>query len=383
MTQVSTTFPSAELAGAVLTIDLAALQANWRILAAQQPQAQCSAAIKGDAYGLGLAPVAKALWQAGCTTFFVARAMEGENLRQLLPDAVIYVLDGLLAGQAEYYARLNLRPALTSIEEARELAAFGRVYGRKLGCAVHVDTGIHRLGFTMAEFDALLQDRMTCDGLDFTLIMSHLACADEPGHPLNELQRDRFAALRQKLPGVPASLANSAGIYLGADYAHDLLRPGIALYGGNPTPHAANPMRPVAQLEGAILQVRDVDEGETVGYSATWRAARPSRIAILGAGYKDGVPRALSSRHTDGPAQVVISGQRCPVIGRVSMDMMAIDVTGLPPNAAVRGARAEIFGGNILIDEVAAWSGTISYELLTRLGNRYARLYSGLVEEYA
>ena len=370
-----------DLAGAVLTIDLVALKDNWRLLSTRAVSAECGAAVKGNAYGLGIEPVARALWEAGCRTYFVARPKEGEELRKHLPDATIYVLDGLFAGQAEFYAKLNLCPALISVEEAREWAGFGRVYGRKLPCAIHVDTGINRLGFSKPEFDALLDDAFLMEGLNVSLLMSHLGCADEPSHPLNARQREAFDAVRAKLPGIPASLANSSGIFLGEGYTHDLVRPGIALYGGNPITGSPNPMRAVAHLEGTVLQVRNVRVGETVGYGATWEASRPTRIAVLGAGYKDGVPRALSSKQMDGPAQVFINGKRCPVIGRISMDMMGADITDLMPHSVVRGTRAEILGPNILIDEAAAWAGTISYELLTRLGSRYARLYSGLESE--
>ena len=372
-----------DLAGAVLTVNVAAIRDNWRRLAKLAGRAGCGAAVKGDAYGLGIAPVVRALWDAGCRSYFVARPKEGEELRGHLPDAVIYVLDGLFAGQAEFYAKLDLRPALISIDEAREWAGFGRVYGRKLPCALHIDTGINRLGFSMAEFASLLEDNFTMDGLNLALVMSHLACADVPAHPLNARQRDTFAAIRARLPGVPASLANSSGIYLGPAYAHDLVRPGIALYGGNPLPGKANPMEPVVYLEAAIMQLRDVAAGETVGYGATWPAKRASRIAILGAGYKDGIPRALSSSEERGPAQVVIAGRRCPLVGRVSMDMMAADVTDLPRDAIARGTRAEIVGRHIGADEAASWAGTISYELFTHLGRRYARLYSDSESEPA
>jgi alanine racemase len=290
------------------------------------------------------------------------------------------VLDGLFPGQAEFYAQNNLLPALISIEEAREWAAFGRVYGRHLPCAIHVDTGINRLGFSFDEYTALLGDAEIMDSIHVSLLMSHLACADEPTHPLNTVQRDAFTAVRSRLPGVPASLANSAGIFLGKDYAHDLVRPGIAIYGGNPTPALANPMRAVALLEGTILQTRNVAAGDTVGYSATWRAPRDVKIAVLGAGYKDGVPRALSSGSSNAPPHVYLGGMRCPIIGRISMDMMAIDVTDLA-SPVKRGDLAEILGPNILIDEAAGWAGTISYELLTRLGSRYARLYSEIDSE--
>ncbi len=365
-----------DLAGAVLSIDLGAIKKNWRYLAKHAGNAECGAAVKGNAYGLGVEPVGKALWEAGCRSFFVARPKEGEELRSVLPEATIYVLDGLFPGQAEFYAQNNLLPALISIEEAREWAAFGRVYGRKLACALHVDTGINRLGFAMDEYAALLAEAATMESLNVSLLMSHLACADEPQHALNAKQQAAFASVRSKLPGVAASLANSSGIFLGKDYAHDLVRPGIAIYGGNPTPALANPMHAVALLEGTILQTRDVEEGETVGYSATWVARRKSRIAVLGAGYKDGVPRSLSSGNSNSPPQVFLAGKRCPIIGRISMDMTAIDVTDLVPAAAMRGGRAEIMGPNILIDEAAHWAGTVSYELLTRLGSRYARLYS-------
>ncbi len=372
-----------DLAGAVLTVDLAAIRENWRLLAKLAGAAECGAAVKGDAYGLGIAPVARALWDAGCRSFFVARPKEGEELRGHLPEAVIYVLDGLFAGQAEFYVKLDLRPALIAMEEAREWASFGRVYGRKLPCALHVDTGINRLGLSLAEFARLLEDNFTMEGLNLTLVMSHLACADEPAHPLNARQRDAFASVRRQLSGVPASLANSSGIFLGAGYAHDLVRPGIALYGGNPLPGKPNPMLPAVHLEATVMQLRDVAAGESVGYGGTWAATRMSRIAVLGAGYKDGIPRALSSREERGPAQVVIAGRRCPVVGRISMDMMAADVTDLPRDSVARATRAEILGRNIGADEAASWAGTISYELFTRLGRRYARLYSDTESEPA
>ncbi len=365
-----------DLAGAVLSIDLSALQSNYKTLAKKAGKAACGAAIKGNAYGLGILPVSKALWDAGCREYFVARPKEGEELRALLPDAIIYVLDGLFPGQAEFYALHKLRPALIAIEEAQEWAAFGRQYGTALPCALHVDTGINRLGLSMEQFHALTLNRFLMQGLNVSLLMSHLACADSPDHPLNEKQRQRFSVVRSALPGARASLANCSGIYLGKGYTHDLVRPGIALYGGNPIAPKKNPMKAVAHLEGSILQVRDVKKGDTIGYSATWKAQRESQVAILGAGYKDGVPRALSSRQKDGPAHVWFAGKRCPIIGRVSMDMMAIDVTDVKPALLQKGARAEIFGKRVPIDDVAGWAGTISYELLTRLGSRYARVYS-------
>jgi alanine racemase len=365
-----------ELAGAVLSIDLGALQFNYRTLAKTAGQAACGAAVKGNAYGLGLAPVSKALWDAGCRDYFVARPKEGEELRALLPEASIYVLDGLFPGQAEFYAINRLRPALISLEEAQEWLAFGTQFGQALPCALHVDTGINRMGLSMIDFRALIGNPSLMNNLNICLLMSHLACADQPTHALNARQQQRFAEVRAALPGIPASLSNSSGIYLGKDFNNDLVRPGVALYGGNPIAPKKNPMRPVVHLEGTVMQVREVKKGETVGYSATWKAPRDCRIAILGAGYKDGVPRMLSSQPKGGPAQVWVGGKRCPVIGRVSMDMMGIDVTDVNPARVSRGTKAEIFGKHIAIDEVAAWAGTISYEIMTRLGSRYARVYN-------
>jgi alanine racemase len=367
--------PPPELAGAVLTIDLDALHINYKTLARKAGKASCGAAVKANGYGHGLGPVSKTLWTAGCRDFFVARPAEGAELRRFLPDATIYVLDGLFPGQAAYYAVNELRPALIAVEQAREWAAFTRQYGQPLPCALHVDTGINRMGLSLAEFHALTSDSTLIQNLHFTLLMSHLACADDPGHTLNQTQQKRFKEVRAKLPDVPASLSNSSGIFLDKSFGNDLVRPGVSLYGGNPVAAGKNPMKPVAHLHGTIMQVRDVKKGGTVGYSATWKAPRDSRIAILGAGYADGIPRTLSSTQDNGPAQVWLGGKRCPIIGRVSMDMMGVDVTDLRPELAERGLQAEIIGKHIPIDEVAAWAGTISYEIMTRLGSRYARVY--------
>lgn len=374
-------FRDEDLSGAVLTIDLAALRENWRILRARAGGAECGAAVKANAYGLGMLPVGRALWQAGCRCFFVARPREGERLRGLLPEATIYVLDGLLAGEPEHFERFALRPALISLAEARGWAEFCRTRGRPLPCGLHVDTGINRLGFSPQEFTALLDDRPTIESLEVSLLMSHLACADEPAQPMNARQLATFREVRGRLPGVPASLANSSGIFLGEDYAMDLVRPGLAIYGGNPTPGRPNPMRQVVMLEGVVMQIRELAPGDVVGYGATWEARRPSRIALLGAGYKDGIPRGLSSGLADHPAHVAVDGVRCPVIGRVSMDMMAVDVTDRPAGSIAPGTRAEILGRTISLDEVAGWAETISYEVLARLGGRFARVYVGLSEE--
>ncbi len=366
-----------DLAGAILTIDLVAIQENWRRLRAAAAGAECGAAVKANAYGLGMMPVARALFDAGCRTFFVARPREGERLRSRLSDATIYVLDGFFAGEPGHFEMHRLRPALISLDEARGWAAFCRKIGRRLPCALHVDTGINRLGFDLDEFAHLTDDEATMADLPVALLMSHLACSDESGHPMNPRQLVAFEQVRARLPRVPASLANSSGIFLGEDFTMDLVRPGLALYGGHPGHGATNPMRPVVRLEGVVMQVRTVAAGETVGYGATWQASRESRIALLGAGYKDGIPRRFSSEPGRPSAEVALDGLRCPVVGRISMDMMAVDVTEVPVGRVRQGTRMEIVGDTITLEEAASRAGTISYELLARLGSRFARAYIG------
>ncbi|MBG1231109.1 alanine racemase [Aestuariivirga litoralis] len=346
-----------------VTIDLSALKANWKTLAALAPKAETGAAIKGEAYGLGAAACGRALWEAGCRSFFVARPKEGEELRAVLPEATIYVLDGLYAGEAGYYLQHRLTPALISFEEAQEWARDGQ----GAACCIHVDSGINRLSFSATEIAKLVAAKLP---LHITLVLSHLASSEEFDNPFNETQRVRFEAVRKLFPGVRASFANSSGVFHSEAFTLDLTRPGIALYGGNPKPGQPNPMKPVATLEARVLQVRDMGKGEVIGYNTTWTAPRDSRIALIGAGYRDGIPRRMSSMY--GTSCVFVGGKRCPIVGRVSMDMTAIDVTDAPVK---RGDYAEFFGHNISLDEAAGFAGTISWELLTHLGSRYARHY--------
>jgi alanine racemase len=356
---------SAPHLSAQVTINLAALKANYLALKVVGHGAEMGAAIKGDAYGLGLEPCAKALLAVGCRSFFVARPREGAELRSILPDAAIYVLDGLYDDEAAYYLQHRLIPALISVEEARTWAREGQ--GEP--CCIHVDSGINRVSFSIADLETLVAEKLP---LNITLLMSHLASSEEPLNPFNEMQRQRFEAARKLLRGVRTSLANSSGIYLGKNFTLDLARPGVALYGGNPTPGGPNPMQAVATLEARVLQVRDVPKGASVGYNSTWTAGRESKIALIGAGYRDGIPRRMSSDLSPSPVHVSINGTRYAIVGRVSMDMTAVDVTG---TKVKRGDWAEFFGPNISLDEAAASAGTITWELLTRLGSRYARHY--------
>ena len=365
-------------AAALLTVDLGALAANWRFLAARARPAACAAVVKADAYGLGIERAVPALARAGCRTFFVAHLAEGRRARAAAPKAAIYVLNGMLPGTAEVFAREGLRPVLGSRAELEDWAALGRAAGRPLPAALHVDTGMNRLGFPVAEALALAGDPLRAEVAP-ALLMSHLVAAERPGDPVNARQIAAFAALREKFPGVPGSLANSSGLFLDAPPVYDLARPGYALYGGNPTPGRPNPMRPVVRLEARIVQVRQVEAGARAGYNGTWTAPGSRRLATLSVGYADGFPRAASGTDAKAEAGVpagaaMVGGVRCPLIGTVSMDLIILDVTEAG-EAAFRGASAVLIGDGIEIDEVGRRAGTIGYEVLTGLGRRYARHY--------
>lgn len=348
-----------------LTVDLAALARNWRHLAGKVGSARCAAVVKANGYGLGAVPVAQALAEAGCTTFFVAQTGEAVQLRAALPDPEIYVLHGPGPNEAPTYRQHRLRAVLSSDMQIDLWRSDGRTFGPQ-PAVLHVDTGMNRLGISAVAAQGLDRDR----DLALVQVMSHLACADRPEHPLNQQQLDRFRAVRALFPGMPASLANSAGIFLGPDYHFDLVRPGIALYGGNPVPGQPQQMAEVVHLQGRILQVRDVDSSMTVGYGATHQVTAPARIATVAVGYADGYLRALSNR-----GYGVIGGVRVPVIGRVSMDLLTLDVSAVPPGIALPNALVSLLGGGADLGELGSLAASFDYELLTRLGGRFARHY--------
>jgi len=375
------TGPPAREAGGVLTIDLGALAANWRLLRDRARGAECAAVVKADGYGIGLEPAARALAKAGCRTFFVAHLSEAARARKTCPEATVYVLNGLRLGTAATYAALKLRPILGDREEIEEWAAFCRSAGERLPAAIHVDTGMNRLGLRLDEAMAL-KDAPALDVFEPALLMSHFVSSEVPDAPLNRRQIDAFWAVRAAFPKVQASLCNSSSLFLPQQPFFDLVRPGYALYGGNPTPDQTNPMRPVVRLECRVIQVREAADGESVGYNGQWTASGPRRLATLSVGYADGYPRAASA--TDAKvkagtpiAQAIVAGRRCPFAGRVSMDLLSVDVTGLPAGAVKRGDTATLIGDDLTIDEVGARAGTIGYEILTSLGRRYARIYRG------
>ncbi|MBI3700731.1 MAG: alanine racemase [Afipia sp.] len=363
----------------VLTIDLDALTANWNKLDSAGVPAECAAVVKADAYGCGLVPVTKALSKAGCKTFFVATLDEAKSVRETAPNSVIYVLDGFFSGTGDAFAKLNCRPVIGDPSELAEWDVFRLQTGWRGDCAIHIDTGMNRLGFAMAEAQSLLP-RIRRGEHGISLVMSHLISAELLNETSNGRQVGAFREIASQFTGVPASLSNSSGIFLGSQFHFDMVRPGAALYGVNPTPEADTPMHPVVELKARIAQIRRVQEGETVGYGGIWTARRPTRLAIVAAGYADGYFRVAGGIDGMRSAEIVVAGVRCPIAGRISMDLMAVDITDLPPNAVKRGGMVTLIGDGITVDELAHHFGTIGYEVLTSLGRRYARIYKGAVD---
>ncbi|HYM72393.1 MAG TPA: alanine racemase [Stellaceae bacterium] len=354
----------ASRAGAILEIDLGAIVANWRLLAATAAPAACAAVVKADGYGLGAAPVARALLAAGCRRFFVATLDEGIALRAVLgPAPEIAVFNGPLPGSAADFVAAQLIPVLN---DPGQIAAWERK-GGGAASLLHLDTGLSRLGLSPAEFAAFAE---TGRQSGVQTLISHLACAETPGHPLNRTQRKRFLAARHRLSGVRASLAASSGIFLGPEYHFDEVRPGAALYGVNPRPSSANPMRAVVRLSAKIVQIRKIDRGESVGYGAAHVMDGPGFLATAAIGYADGWRRSLSHRGCGW-----LAGQRVPLLGRISMDLATFDVSAVGQEARRPGNAIELIGDFYGVDAVAADAGTIGYEILTGLGRRYHRIY--------
>ena len=372
--RVTTSGPPAAEAGGVLTIDLTAIEANWKSLARRAMPSECAAVIKADGYGCGIEPVATVLAKAGCKTFFVADLFEARRVRAVVQEPTVYVLNGLMPGTAATYAALHVRPVIGSMSELAEWDAFVTNNDWRGGAALHVDTGMNRLGISPGEAAALAA-RIRSENHGITLLMSHFASSEVPDHPLNEKQIKLFREIRMLYRGISASISNSSGVLLGSAAHCDMVRPGAALFGVNPMPGRNNPMRPVIELRGRVIALRDVMKGETVGYNAGWTAKRATSIAIVGVGYADGYLRAASASDIVRGANVIVAGKRCPLAGRVSMALIAIDITDVPNGAVKRGDMATLIGDDITVDDFAATAGTIGYEVLTSLGKRYHRIY--------
>ena len=360
--------------GATLTVDLGAVVANWKTLAQRAAPARAAAVVKADAYGLGMAPVATALAHAGCDTFFVALPEEGRALRAILDTPDIYVFLGVLSdAEAELMVANRLIPVLNDRGQIERYSAFARARGARLPCAIHVDTGMNRLGLGPREAEGLIRDPAPLAALDVRLVLSHLACGNDADESLNERQRSAFASVAGKIaPGARLSLANSGGIFLGAGFHFDLVRPGSAIYGLAPINGRPNPMRNVVRLTAPIVQVRDIDTPGTVGYGATHRIGTSAKIAVVSVGYADGYAFSLGNR-----GHAFVGSVRLPVVGRVSMDLITLDASDVPAALLKPGTEIELIGPMITADDVARTAGTIGYEVLTRLGARLRRRYVG------
>jgi alanine racemase len=362
----------ARRAGAILEIDPAGIVANWRFLAQRVAPAGCAAVVKADGYGLGAAKVSAALARTGCRLFFTATLDEAIALRSALPSPCeIAVFNGVPPGCAEEFVEHRLIPVLNDPSQIDDWQKFA---GGQAGlpAMLHVDTGMARLGLTTREFDAVADRLSELGAIRWRGLISHLACADEPGNPLNEIQRARFAGARRRLDHLPASLAASSSIFFGSSFHFDFVRPGAALYGVNPHPGCPNPLRQVIRLKAKILQVREVDRGDTVGYGATHVMEASGRLATVAVGYADGWLRSLSSRGSGR-----LGGKRVPLLGRVSMDLVVFDVSNVDPAVAQPGSFIDLLDEDYGVDAAAVDAGTIGYEILTALGNRYHRVYRG------
>ncbi len=367
-------YPPPDATG-VLIVSLGAIRRNYRRLRDAAPGAETTGVIKANAYGLGVTEVLSALKKEGCKTFFVATPREPMLPPALAEGVTIYVLDGFLTGGPPVFRSGDVHPVLNSFTEIDEWIASCRFWGAPRPAAIHIDTGMTRLGLPAEEVSRLVQIPGALAYLDLRLILSHLACADEPGHAKNEAQLARFTELAALFPDVPRSLANSGGIMLGRQFHFDLTRPGIALYGGRPASAGPNPMEPVVHLYGRIAQIRWAERGETVGYGATHTLKRRTKIATVTAGYADGFFRTLAASDArDGPPGY-IGEHRLPLLGRISMDLTTYDSTDVPDSLVQRGGFVELIGERVTVDDLAAFAGTIAYEVLTSLGRRYHRVY--------
>ena len=352
-----------------LEIDLGAIAANWRALTALHPAGAVAGVVKAGAYGLGAMQVAPALFASGCRHFFTAHLAEAVALRDLVPGAMVAVLNGMAAGSESGFVAHDVLPVLNTPGEIARWGGLARRLGRALPALLHVDTGMNRLGLDGGQMARLAGDPGLMDGIDLRYVMTHLVASEVAADPMNAVQRDRFAAACAAWPAVPRSFANSSGMFLGADFASDLARPGAALYGINPTPGQPNPMRPVVRLMARVLALRDVPAGASVGYNSSWVATRPSRIATVGVGYADGWLRSHSGR-----GHAVFDGAPVPLVGRVSMDLTTFDATDHP--RLRDGDWLELIGPARPVDDVAGAAGTNGYEVLTSLGRRYQRVWS-------
>lgn len=360
----ATSLPSSGL----LIVNLDALARNYRLLRKTAAPAECGAVVKADAYGLGVEPVVRCLFEEGCRHFFVATVREGQELREQFAAAEIYVLTGAQSGEEGALREAKLIPVLNSYEQIVRWVEIDD--STRYPAIVHIDTGMTRLGLNTRDVDQLVLDTRVLNRLEIAYLMTHLACADQPSSALNQEQIERFERICQRLPGARTSIGNSAGLLTAEQYRGDLVRPGIALYGGNPFVDAPNPMEVVVTLQVPVLQVQELTKPTTIGYGATCRIDAPARLATVGVGYADGIPRALGNC-----GEAYLGNARVPIVGRISMDLLTLDVSAVAGEHVYPGASVELIGKTILLDEAAKTAGTIGNELLTGFGARWERRY--------
>jgi len=373
MTDMSMHFSQTErdlAAGGVLTIDLAALRHNYSTIAKRIAPTRAAAVVKADSYGLGANRVAPAFYEAGCRDFFVAHLGEAISLRPFLnPDATLYVLNGLQPGTEAACAREKILPVLNSLEQIENWSALAISLKEKLPALLQIDTGMSRLGLSAKELDQLVDNQPLLDHIDVKFVISHLASGDEPKNPANARQLAAMNAALARLPKFPVAFSNSGGCFLDNTYHFNLARPGVVLYGVGPE-GTESPIKPVLELSARVIQVRDIDKGEAVGYGGIFVASKPMRVATIAVGYADGWFRALSNK-----GSAFYGNTRLPIVGRVSMDSITLDVTALPEGTLKLGSLVELIGPHQRLEDVARDCDTIPYEILTSLGHRYARVY--------
>ncbi len=355
--------------GALLTIDLKALQSNWQSLGKLAHPAECAACVKANAYGIGLEQAVAALVKAGCKTFFVAHESEARKMPPAKDGIRTFVLNGVPEEPNGYEQAFAVIGSFHDIRQMKRFAANDRT---QINVALHFNIGMNRLGFHPDDIEVV---KTELDPLNPILIMGHFSSSEDRASSATELEIEIFARIRAAFPDVPASLANSSGHFLHPIPKYQLTRPGYALYGGNPTPHLRNLMKPVVSLSAPIIQIRQIEPGETVGYNSLWTAKRPTILATCSVGYADGLPRSARGTDLAAGGAGFVADIRCPMIGGISMDLTVFDVTDVPEALQIEGTMVEILGPHQSIDDLAASANTIGYEILTRLGHRYTRIY--------
>jgi alanine racemase len=359
-------------ANSFLCINIDLIISNYMLLKKKLGKAACAATLKADAYGIGAAKVGPALVKAGCSSFFVATIDEAIDLRNYikLKHIKIAVLSGFLPKTEPIFNEYDIIPVINNLDQLRDWKKYNSATGKSLNSVLQIDTGMNRLGLTANELYKILDNPTEINGANLCGLMSHLACSDEPDHEMNQKQLLEFIKAKNKLPRMETSLANSGGIFLGKSYHFDLARPGIALYGATPNYNACNPLKQAIKLYGRVLQIRETGANQTVGYGASYKPTRDSVIATVGVGYADGYLRSLSSN-----SYAFFNNIKIPIIGRVSMDCITVDISSVPTRTIKPGDFIEVMGDNFTIDDIAKAANTVPHEILSGLGTRHFRQY--------